>query len=268
MLGAAVGFALFTPLKDHNPAENFGAGAVAIEGLSAVVSLWFGGWVAGRLSPVGLRSTGMLHGFLVWCVVNIIGVLVVTSGAGAAFSGLARAVGGGISLAGKPAAAMASQATDAAKDALNRSQSTVTSFADEAGSTISSNHAAAIRTKRDLGLALTRLFDPTQRDKLAENHAAAVKILVDDAGMSPADAEKTVNDWTTTYTQLQADIQAAKDRAEEKARIEAEQARKELSIVSFASFIAFLLGATFASLGALHGVREARHHDLVIDPIH
>ena len=47
LLGAALGFAIFSPLTDPNPGANFGAGAAVVEGVSAVVSLWFGGWVAG-----------------------------------------------------------------------------------------------------------------------------------------------------------------------------------------------------------------------------
>lgn len=265
MLGAALGFAIFSPLTDPNPGANFGAGAAAVEGVSAVVSLWFGGWVAGRLSPIGVQTTGWLHGFVVWCAATVVGVTLVTSGAGNAFSGLSKLVGGGLSMAGKPMAAAASRATDDARDAVTRSKSTVASFTDEAAANPGPNAApgAVIRTRRDVGLALGRLFDPTQKANLADNKTAAAKVLVDDTGMSQADADKEINDWTASYDRLQAEITEAKNQAEAKARVEANEASKDLSIFSGCAFVAFLIGAAAATAGATHGVRSARQHEAV-----
>jgi hypothetical protein len=263
LLGAALGFAIFSPLTDPNPAANFGAGAAIVEGLSAVVSLWFGGWVAGRVSPIGVRTTGWLHGFLVWCGATVVGVLAVASGAGTAFSGVSKMVGGGLSTAGRPIAAAAGHANDAAKDALQHSKATVSSFVDEAASNPGPNGtpATGIRTRRDVGLALGRLFDPAQKANMAENKAAASKVLVDDTGMSQADADKTVNEWSDTYERLQAEITDAKNQAEAKARVEADEASKTLSILSGCAFVAFLIGAAASTAGASHGVLCARRQE-------
>jgi hypothetical protein len=270
LLGAALGLAVFSPLTDRDPASNFAGGAVAIEGISAVVSLWFGGWVAGRLTPIGVLSTGWLHGFLVWCSATVVGVFVVSTGAGWAFSGLAKVVGGGLTMAGKPAAAAVSSAADAAKEAAQTSKSTIASFVNEGSSTqttgssgqpAETTSAAGIRSKRELGLALTRLFDPSQKANAADNKAAAVKVLVDDAGMSQADAQKEVDDWTASYDRLQAQIADAKNQAEAKAREKADEASKGMAIFSSCSFIAFLIGAAAATWGATHGVRVARRFE-------
>ena len=268
MLGAALGFAIFSPLTDPHPGANFGAGAAVVEGLSAVVSLWFGGWVAGRLSPIGVQTTGWLHGFVVWCAATVVGVALVTSGAGTVFSGLSKLVGGGLSMAGKPMAAAAGRATDAAKEGLQRSQATVSSFVDEAAATPAPNAnagpGAGIRTRRDVSLALGRLFDPAQKANLADNKAAAAKVLVDDTGMSQADADKDINDWTASYDRLQGELTDAKNQAEAKARVEADEASKDLAIFSGCAFVAFLIGAAAATAGATHGVRCARRHDVAV----
>jgi hypothetical protein len=60
LLGAGLGFAIYTPLTDANPIANLGAGALVVQGISAVFSLWFGGWVAGRFTPTGTHATGWL----------------------------------------------------------------------------------------------------------------------------------------------------------------------------------------------------------------
>lgn len=263
MLGAGLGFAIFSPLTDPNPAQNFGAGAAVIEGISAVVSLWFGGWVAGRLTPVGVQRTGWLHGLVVWCSATVVAVAIAFTGAGWAFNGLSKLVGGGLSMAGRPAAAAATQAADAAKDALQHSRATVSSFVDEAASTPAPGATAAsgIRTKREVGLALGRLFDPSQSANTASNRDAAVKVLVDDAGMSQADAEKAVSDWTASYQRLQAEVADAKNQAEAKAREEANDASKTLSVFLSCYFVAFVIGAAAAVSGGSHGTCVARRYD-------
>src|SRR5690349_21256049 len=61
MLGAGLGFALYHPITSDSPVENLGTGAIIIQGVSAVFSLWFGGWVAGRFTPRASRASGGLH---------------------------------------------------------------------------------------------------------------------------------------------------------------------------------------------------------------
>lgn len=259
MLGAGLGFALYSPLTDENPIAELGTGAVIIQGISAVLSLWFGGWVAGRFTPRGARSTAWLHGFCVWCSATVAGVLFVSVGAGWALGDLAKLVGGGLSLAGQPAAAVASGATDLAKDALKQSGDTLTSFTDEALGNRPEDAARSgtVRAKREVGMALARFFNPIQEASQADNRAALVRALVDHAGLSPADAERTVTEWTATYDQLKADLLATKDAAEAKAREAAETAANALAVFSLCAFAGFLLGAVAASCGGNHGAKCA-----------
>jgi hypothetical protein len=66
-----------------------------------------------------------------------------------------------------------------------------------------------------------------------------------------------VDQWTDSYNQLKADLASAKDAAAEKARIAAEQTAKALAILSLCSFVGFLLGAVFATVGGKHGAEHA-----------
>ena len=58
MLGAGLGFAIYSPLADANPIADLGKGAVIIEGISAVFSLWFGCWIGFGVEqyPFGLLT--------------------------------------------------------------------------------------------------------------------------------------------------------------------------------------------------------------------
>ncbi len=259
MLGAGLGFAIYSPLTEANPIADLGRGAVIIQGISAVFSLWFGGWVAGRFTPVGARRTGWLHGFSVWCAATVAGVLFVSLGAGWALGDLSKIVGGGLSLAGKPAAMIAGKAADGAADAIKQSGDTLASFTDEAVGHRPAGTAAniSIRAKREVGLALARLFNPANQADVAANRAAVIRTLVDTAGLSEAEAEITVVEWTATYERLKADLAAAKEEMEIKAREAADKASKALAAFSLGAFVGFALGALAASLGGSHGARCA-----------
>src|ERR1700733_3853692 len=65
-LGVGAGLATFSPISDANPVSHFSVGAAIVWSLCALVSLWFGGLVAGRFSH-SLHS-GFVHGVLVWCL--------------------------------------------------------------------------------------------------------------------------------------------------------------------------------------------------------
>jgi hypothetical protein len=272
LLGAGLGFAIYNPLTDNDAIAELGAGAVIIQGISAVLSLWLGGWVAGRFTPAGIRASGWLHGFIVWSAATVAGVLLVGAGAGWVLGDLSKLVGGGLSLAGKPAAALASGAADLAKDAVKQSGDTVTSFVDEA----MGNRATGlkpnttVRAKREVGVALARLFNPVSQTDAGANRVAAVKALVDHAGMNEVDAERAITDWTASFERLKADLAAAKAEAETKARAAAEKAANALAIFSLCYFVGFVLGAVAASYGGNAGAACARRcevrTDLPVDP--
>ena len=259
LLGAGLGFAIYSPLTDANPVADLGVGAVIVQGISAVFSLWFGGWVAGRFAPKGVR-TGWLHGFLVWCAATVAGVFIVSAGAGWALGDLSKLVGGGLSMAGKPAAALAESAGSVAKDAAKKSTDTISSFVDEAAgnSTTGSTPGATARTKREVGMAVARLFDPAQSANTAANRAALVKVLADHNNMTEADADKMVTEWTQSYDQLKADLATIKNEAEQKAREAADKAAKALAIFSLCTFVAFVIGGLAASCGGSQGACHAR----------
>lgn len=258
MLGAGLGLGLYSPLTEENPIATLGVGAVLIQGISAVVSLWFGGWVAGRFVSDS-SAPAWLHGFSVWCAATIAGVLFVSAGAGWALSDLSKLVGGGLSAAGQPAAAMATGAGDLAEDALRQSGDTLASFGEEslASRPADANAASTVRAKREVAFALGRFFKVDASGSAADR-ASLVQALVTHGGMSPAAAETAVVEWTAAYEQLRADLAKAKDAAAAKARELADEAASALAVFSLCAFVGFALGAVSASWGACHGVGCAR----------
>ena len=254
MLGAGLGLAIYNPITDENPIADLGTGAAVIQGLAAVVSLWAGGWVAGRFTGRAGLKVGCLHGFMVWCLATVAAIVVTTVGAGWALGDLSKIVGGGLSMAGKPLAAAAGGATDLAKNSLERSGGMLGSFVEEGLSNVARGKSAAdgIRAKRELSFAVTRLFTGDSAT-MADNQQAVVTLLVDNQGMSGADARKMVEGWSAAYQNLKADLEAAKAKLELRAREMAEKTATTLSILSLCAFAAFVIGAVSATMGGKHG---------------
>ena len=254
MLGAGLGLAIYNPITDENPIADLGAGAAVIQGLAAVVSLWAGGWVAGRFTGRAGLKVGCLHGFMVWCLATVAAIVVTTVGAGWALGDLSKIVGGGLSMAGKPLAAAAGGAVDLVKNSLERTGGMLGSFVDEGLSNVVRGKGAAdaIRAKRELSFAVTRLFTGDTAT-MADNQQAVVTLLVDNQGMTGSDARKMVEGWGAAYQNLKADLEAAKAKLELRAREMAEKTATTLSILSLCAFAAFVLGGVSATMGGKHG---------------
>ena len=253
-LGVGAGLATFSPMTDTNPVANFSVGAAIVWTVCALISLWFGGFIAGRFSH-SLHS-GFAHGILVWSLTLIITLLLLTAGTGMVLGGALKVLGEGLGIGGK---AVAAGAGDLAKEGVKRSSGQLESFIDEAVQSVPTNATpkASTRAKREIGFAVTKLFAPGNDIASPDNRTAAIKALVDYSQMTEADATKTVDDWTTSYKNLKAELERIKDAAEQKAREAADKAASNLSCAAIWSFFALLIGLLVASLAGSCGARRA-----------
>ncbi|WP_122315241.1 hypothetical protein [Pseudomonas cichorii] len=97
LLGTAIGSASIDPIQEANPMSGIGTGAGIWLVASSMISLFIGGWAAGRLA----QREGAFHGLLVWASVSLITMYLVTS----AVTGVVR---GGLNLAGSGMSALGS----------------------------------------------------------------------------------------------------------------------------------------------------------------
>jgi hypothetical protein len=254
-LGAGVGLAIFSPLTDAHPGENFSLGAAVVWSLCALAALFCGGVMAGRYSH-SLHG-GFVHGILVWSITLIVTFTFASIGTGTILGGAVKVLGQGAAMGGQAAVGAGQVAQNAAK----RNESQTGSFIDEAVQSLPPGSPQATRAKREIGFAVTRLFAPGNDVNSAENRRAAIQSLTTHAGMSDPDATKTVDAWITSYRDLQTELAAIKARAEEKARVAAEEAASHLSAAALWAFVGLLLGLLVTALGGSVGARSAvRHH--------
>lgn len=267
MLGAGLGLALYDPITSENPVANPGTGAVVIQGVAAVLSLWIGGWIAGRFGRRHGPASGLLYGFMVWCVATVTAIGIVSTSAGWALGNLSSMVGSGLSMAGQTASSAVSGVTDMAEEALGQESDLIESFLEEGLSTASPDQSAseAIRAKRDLGLALTRLA-AADADTQAEREQQVVTLLVENQNMREAEARQMVDNWTATYEALKTDLANAQDTLATQAREIAEETADTLAMLALIGFVSFVIGGIAASFGGKHGCMCAAKDDGVVSP--
>ena len=251
MLGAGLGLALFNPTTDGHAIATLGTGAAVVQGISAVLALWGGGWVAGRFLRKSGERSGRLHGFMVWCVATVVAIGLLATGAGWALGGLGKMVGSGLAMVGQPAV---DGMADLAKKSAERNDAFFGSYTEEGLSTPGPGKTTAdnIRAKRDLAYAVTKLFtaESSPTDDSNKNQ-----------GLSEPDATRMVDGWVASYQTVKTDAKAAMQAMEKKTREAAEESANVLSVLSLSYFAAFALGALAAAFGGTHGAQCAgRHH--------
>ncbi|HEV2694465.1 MAG TPA: hypothetical protein VG347_16345 [Verrucomicrobiae bacterium] len=256
-LGVGGGLATFSPTTDTDPTSHFSTGAAVIWSVCALIALAFGGLIAGRFSH-SLHG-GFVHGVLVWSLTLIITLLLLSTGTGMILGGAMKVLGQGLGIGVQAAA---SGTGDLVKEGVQRSKDQVSSFIDEASQSVSTNGApgASIRSKRDIGFAVTKLFAPENDITSQDNRQAVIKALSANGQMSEADATKTVDEWIAAYKDLKAELDHAKTVAEQKAKEIADQAAKNVSCAAIWAFFALLVGllvtACAGRCGAHYGLKH------------
>lgn len=113
VLGLAIGAWAFSPATEENPFSGLGMGAGIWWVVTGILSLFLGGWVAGRLAGVPQRLDGAIHGLVTWGLVTLFTFWMLTTTVGAVLNATAWTLGQGISAASQGVGAVAGAAVDA-----------------------------------------------------------------------------------------------------------------------------------------------------------
>lgn len=298
LLGLGLGFAAIDPTESA-PFAGVGKGALIWWGVTNVVALLLGGFVAARLAGIPKGLTGLLHGLAVWSLGLLLTLWLATTAIGAVLgaassvvsttaritASVAGTVGGAAVSAGEAAmpgdaalqealreqgltrervrreAQEISRAAGLDQRDAQRAQQIVA----EAGRDIVMNPGEAGDT---LSTAVDRLFSgrnaplsPQERQRLTEEIAAR-------AGVTPQEAEQIADRW-----QAQADAAAERvtrtaDEAQTRARELSAQGLDALSKAAWAAFIASLIGLLAALIGAILGAPSVAAAGALIEHRH
>jgi hypothetical protein len=200
-LGAGLGFGVVSPWSHSGvSATTFEISSGLYFIVMAMISSAVGGYLAGRLRNrwTGVRSDEVLfrdtaHGFLAWALASVLGAILLAS----------------------PATSLLSSATSGAMQAASSSQATgpMDGYVDmllRPANPTPENPANIADTRRELARLLTADFRSGAEPSAADRSYLG-KVVAARTGLSPADADKRVND---VITQVKADLDKARKAAE------------------------------------------------------
>jgi len=206
--------------------------------LSALLALWAGGFVAGRVGAAGNEDSGRMHGFIMWSAATVGAFLLMLLGLGGAVAGTAGIAKGTV-------AAVGTAAAQAAPDITKETKQMISGYTDEI--TIGEKPLPA-RTKRELAANVKALVtaDASQRPAA---HTAVVNTLVNSGAMAAPNANETVDEWVKSYDTTKAELESAAATAATKAREAADSTAAAGGVASIWIFVAFWVGALASVCG-------------------
>jgi hypothetical protein len=273
--GSGIGFAMVSPWPGHGASAT---GFTVNAAIWLIVSQWLsaalGGYIAGRLRTkwvgththeVFFRDTA--HGLVTWSVATVaVAALLagsVTSGVGGAMHALGGAASAGLQAAaaapagpsglpgGGPSAAMTYdidklfRAGSAGAAATGASASSASSAA---GSPAPGMDMSSDPRVEAVYIAFHAAANPSEGIS-ADDRAYLAQLVQAQTGVTPAEAQKRVDDFAT-----------ATAAAENKARAAVDAARKAAAEASIFTALALLVGAFIASVSAALGGRLRDEH--------
>lgn len=248
--GTGLGFLSISAWHDEGVSGSaLAVGTIVWLFVTQIIAYGIAGYVAGRLrtkwtdvasDEIYFRDTA--HGFLVWAVSAVLGLMLLGSTIASVVSGTARA---GATLAGAGASAvtaMAGQAAQAGAHHLSLDYFTDT--------LLRPNDPAATSSPGDTRQEASRILAHSLASgKLSDaDQAYLVKVVAQRAGVDEAAAQQRLN-------QVEEQAKQAAQQAEQKAREAADAARKAAAAFSLWAFASLLLGAFVASFCATLGGR-------------
>ena len=230
ILGASLMAALLDPLGNETPsAGNLSIGAALWWAVSGILAGAIGGYVAGRTSGSSDDSTGGWHGFTSWAATTLVLTALLTSSAGAAFSGIYGGVKDLLGTTVQTVAAAGSAALAGPGDPLAALEQQVR--ASTGGTDPAAMRDAAANAMRAVvtGDAATA---NAAREQAAQTMASAQNISIEDARTRVGQYEKQYRD--------------AAEQAKQKALQAAEVARKTAVRAGLAIALSLIFGALAA----------------------
>ena len=286
LLGLGIGLGTIDPVQERNPTAGLGIGSAIWYIVSSLLSLFLGGWVAGRLASAPRLFDGIIHGVLTWCLVTLLTIYFLTTTIGSIIGGAGRLVGGLVSAAGSAAASAGPGIGNMVQDQLkangidtknldlndlkgevnkvlrqtgdpalnpNTLERKADQAVDKAGNT-AERAASNPQAADDMASGLfSRLFKQGQSTVNQIDREDAVNVVMKRTGKSRAESERTVDNWINTYKQAAVKFEQTKKDAEIQARHTADDAASAGSKAAIFGFLGLLIGAIASGYGAKMG---------------
>jgi len=289
VLGTAIGAGAIDPLHDANPLNGFGKGTGIWLGITTILSILVGAFVAGRSAP----GQGGLHGVLTWSVTTLVTTYLLASLASGIAGAATGVVGKGLSLAGDGVAAAAPHLASGVKDELQKNgisfdssdlqgqldtllrqtgkpeldpshlKASTQQATNDGKETAQQTAATPQETDQQLSDWFARVKQEGQPALNAADKEALVNIVAARTGKSHEEAQQIVDNYAQTYQQAMAKFQQLKQETEQKAREAADATARGVSKAAWSALVLLIIGGVIAFLAGLFGFARRPVHVVV-----
>ena len=254
LLGLGIGLTTLEFVGGDDSAGGFGMAQGIWTVISALIALFSGGWVAGRLAGMPRKTDGMLHGVVTWALTTLLTLYLLTTGVGAIVSGATSLLGQGINLAGQGISqGVSAVAPEAAR--VIRENVDITSIQQQAQDLIrdiATNPAQA-------GTAIEDAVDETfggPGPVTGANRQELIDTIVAETDLTEAEARQAVSQWENQYEQARQQVTQTAESVRQDAPQVAEDAADYVGTAALIAFFALLLGMGAAAFGGAVGSPE------------
>ncbi|MDX5418416.1 MAG: hypothetical protein LPK14_03705 [Hymenobacteraceae bacterium] len=287
LLGLGIGVGSIDPAEEQNPMAGLGTGTLIWWVVSMLISLFVGGWVAGRLAGMPTAFDSILHGILTWSLFTLVSFYLLTTAVGSVISGVGSIVGRTLSLAGQGVAAVAPRAAEALGTELEERGINFQTVKEEARQVLQQTGKPELQPENieqearqttnqleeGVGEAaedpqaaestfdevMNTLYGRGQEIASAADREAAVNVIMKRTGKSREEANEIVDGWIATYEQAKEQYKETRARVGQRAQQIGGDVASAVSKAAIYAFFGLLLGAIAAAIGGKVG----EPHDLV-----
>jgi ElaB/YqjD/DUF883 family membrane-anchored ribosome-binding protein len=261
VLGTAIGASTIDPLQEANPFSGFGLGTGIWAGVTTLIAMAAGGYLAGYLA----RRSGALHGLMAWALTTLITLYFIFSVTGSVLGLAGSAARAGLSAAGSAAgagvAAAGPDAARAVKDKAAEAGLDVGTLQAELGKLLGQGTGAqgSQNSESDIKAWFDRIRERGGDGTLTTaDREALVKLVADRTGKPRAEAEQIAANYEKTYQDARQKYDQTKAQAAQKAREAGDKTAQAVSRGSWATLAVLLIGAVVASLAGGMGFRSQK----------
>jgi len=252
LLGIGFGAGAIDPLVEKNPLEGLGTGSAIWAISTLVLSLFAGGWVAGRLGGSLNNVDSMLHGVVTWGLASLVSFYLVSTTVGSIVSGTTGILGRALGAAGQTAGAAAPELVKTVGREFGIEKVDYSAIKEEARNLAQNPQAAG----NDLNVLIDRVFSKGDTTLSASDREEVVTALTSRTSMSRAEAETTVDNWQKLANDAKAKFAQVAQQAEQKARETADATARGVSKAAVWTFVGLMIGLLAASMGGWLGAPD------------
>ena len=248
LLGVGIGIGSINPMEEAHPFQGIGTGALIWWVISNIMAVFAGAFTAAKLTKVGYKFSGVMHGLLTWSLYTLISFWLMTSAIGGILSGVGSVVSKSLSAVGMGVSKVASLEDQVDTDRINRLIQNTLAKDQKMGSDSTKTKEFNI----DLMAVVQEVVIKDGKINKNIDRAEVVKSVAKNSTLSRQDAERAADVVMEEYAKLEQKMQ----ELEEKAKETGQKVAEAVSKAAIWGFVALLIGAITAAVGGHLGKRD------------